>query len=496
MRITKSYNVQELEIRTIPEEYADCINAWTKCFNSQMFKRHLSEIINEIIVLPVSTIPLFQLTVNATEQVNGQILKPAEQIMVGRSAKAQIQISEKSVSNRHCLVGSDGSGRFVVRDLGSLNGTFADGRKLTPGNDYIFYDGCKISVGNVPIDIVKMFSNTVCDVQTEIKICPLEKSVYGNTRIKYLLKIGDQQYRATLFIDEQKLYRIALMYFGLQYWHGGCVPMYKPLSDLIISRFLCNLKKTVESKHSLKLEYQLYNNQLSEYINECQKSYILEIQTPFGRDQIEFSLDASHLAEGLQSVLSNTPKDITASLPEHIGKASVTLCCVCPPVVMPYKQAFSLKKEDVILPGLLEEQNDYQPEQLNKMFLVTNTSQDNSLEILCDGKIFNDRIDLTILAVNERNSNMTQDHNVRPKNLQSTTCETSCLDISDRRLVPVQIEIDTLELSIAELSELYVGQILKLKRKIDEPVNVKVNETMIAEGKLVQVGKEFGVELL
>lgn len=52
--------------------------------------------------------------------------------VVGRGDEIHLVIDDEVVSQRHCLIRTDG-GVCTVQDLGSLNGTLLNGRKLRPG---------------------------------------------------------------------------------------------------------------------------------------------------------------------------------------------------------------------------------------------------------------------------------------------------------------------------------------------------------------------------
>lgn len=56
----------------------------------------------------------------------------AEPIVLGRSSKVDLILPESTVSNRHAEVQRDGTG-FTIKDLGSQNGTYIDGRRI-PAN--------------------------------------------------------------------------------------------------------------------------------------------------------------------------------------------------------------------------------------------------------------------------------------------------------------------------------------------------------------------------
>ncbi len=56
----------------------------------------------------------------------------AERSLLGRATHCWIQLSHRSVSNEHAVF-SFGAGGWSVKDLGSRNGTWANGKRLAPG---------------------------------------------------------------------------------------------------------------------------------------------------------------------------------------------------------------------------------------------------------------------------------------------------------------------------------------------------------------------------
>ena len=55
------------------------------------------------------------------------------EIVVGRDSKAQIRIEKAEISGLHLQLIFDGSSRLYLVDLGSTNGTFINGTRISPG---------------------------------------------------------------------------------------------------------------------------------------------------------------------------------------------------------------------------------------------------------------------------------------------------------------------------------------------------------------------------
>ncbi|MCR4403270.1 MAG: FHA domain-containing protein [Firmicutes bacterium] len=68
-----------------------------------------------------------------------------ERMIVGRSSSCHIVIEDAGVSRRHAEIGLE-SGRFYVADLGSTNGTYVNGRKVSR---HLLADGDVVSFGKV-----------------------------------------------------------------------------------------------------------------------------------------------------------------------------------------------------------------------------------------------------------------------------------------------------------------------------------------------------------
>src|SRR5262245_47050198 len=74
----------------------------------------------------------------------GEMYKLAKRAtVIGRGTQADIHIVDDGISRRHAEIVHSGD-RILVRDLGSTNGTFCNGERIT---EYALNDGDKIQVG-------------------------------------------------------------------------------------------------------------------------------------------------------------------------------------------------------------------------------------------------------------------------------------------------------------------------------------------------------------
>jgi pSer/pThr/pTyr-binding forkhead associated (FHA) protein len=71
-------------------------------------------------------------------------------ITVGRVDDNTIEIADASVSSRHAQLSKD-DGDYVLRDLGSTNGTRVNGREAAEGEDFKLGDGDSVIFGKVTV---------------------------------------------------------------------------------------------------------------------------------------------------------------------------------------------------------------------------------------------------------------------------------------------------------------------------------------------------------
>jgi hypothetical protein len=92
-----------------------------------------------------------------------------EAIFVGRAPDNEIHIKDKSVSRKHLKIVKREK-KYYVTDLGSKNGTFIDGMRVTDGKEYEVREGMPIAVGKTFLSIGKAYPDDVLAVLDSIDL--------------------------------------------------------------------------------------------------------------------------------------------------------------------------------------------------------------------------------------------------------------------------------------------------------------------------------------
>lgn len=69
--------------------------------------------------------------------------------IIGRSSSADLRIKEKTISKSQALLIRRSEERWMIKDLGSTNGTVVNGRRLVPGRRYLIEPGDEIALGKI-----------------------------------------------------------------------------------------------------------------------------------------------------------------------------------------------------------------------------------------------------------------------------------------------------------------------------------------------------------
>lgn len=76
--------------------------------------------------------------------------------IVGRSSSVDLRIKDKTISKSQALLIRKSETQWMIKDLGSTNGTTVNGHKLIPGRRYLIEPGDKIIFGGVPATLASI----------------------------------------------------------------------------------------------------------------------------------------------------------------------------------------------------------------------------------------------------------------------------------------------------------------------------------------------------
>jgi pSer/pThr/pTyr-binding forkhead associated (FHA) protein len=92
-----------------------------------------------------------------------------ETIFIGRAPDNEIHVKDKSVSRKHLKIVKRGE-KYYVTDLGSKNGTFVDGMRVSGGKEYEVKEGMPIAAGKTFLSVGKAYPEEVLAVLDSIDL--------------------------------------------------------------------------------------------------------------------------------------------------------------------------------------------------------------------------------------------------------------------------------------------------------------------------------------
>lgn len=84
-------------------------------------------------------------------------LQEGRSVVIGRGRDCDLPIPAPEASRRHCEIACEGN-QFIVRDLGSTNGTFVNGEPLNAA--HVLRPGDRIEIGNFAITFCQVANDT------------------------------------------------------------------------------------------------------------------------------------------------------------------------------------------------------------------------------------------------------------------------------------------------------------------------------------------------
>lgn len=76
--------------------------------------------------------------------------------LVGRGNHCQVRIADAKCSQQHALFFEQADGKLWVKDLGSTNGTYVNGKRLT--DETAVSEGCKFKIGSAEFQLLEYVS--------------------------------------------------------------------------------------------------------------------------------------------------------------------------------------------------------------------------------------------------------------------------------------------------------------------------------------------------
>jgi pSer/pThr/pTyr-binding forkhead associated (FHA) protein len=90
-------------------------------------------------------------------------------LTIGRGHEASLQLRHALVSRQHCELFED-RGRIMVRDLGSLNGTFVSGERVETAP---LLPGQLLTIGTVTLRVVYEGDAILAQSTTDVRVAPV-----------------------------------------------------------------------------------------------------------------------------------------------------------------------------------------------------------------------------------------------------------------------------------------------------------------------------------
>ncbi|MCX7958960.1 MAG: GGDEF domain-containing protein [Deltaproteobacteria bacterium] len=135
-----------------------------------------------------------------------QFKREQNEMLIGRSDEADIQIEDEGVSRKHAKIAKLADGQIRIIDLGSTNGTFFNGTRIS---EHVLKDGDKIQIGSTTI--LKFSIQDDLDEQ-------YQKQQYDSATRDHLTKLFNRKFFAERYIEEfsyalrhSKVYSLAIL---------------------------------------------------------------------------------------------------------------------------------------------------------------------------------------------------------------------------------------------------------------------------------------------
>lgn len=443
-------------------------------------------------------IPVYKIALIKDSKVeNSADLFPGNRYIAGRSKRSDIVLDDPKVSGIHCVLTCDDLGRLYIMDAASLNRTFLDGLSIQPLKNTLLSPSSCITTGSTLWRITRTWNKLTEEPQSNfssaLKIIPNSQSAAKYHKYSVKSKGGDQVFE--LYISLPTDSDLLLQYYGLSPKLPACAFLADQLLSELETVFFETLVNRFNSIFSERFQLEYLGESRGNTENLIQSDLTLWCAERSFR--FTFLVDPrsiSGFCNCYEDQMLHISKTAFSSFLESL---SITFHCLSRNIPINKSHFEKLKIGDVLFPGwFVQEKCDI--DLSNQSFYLAIPDKDESPPLLeCSGCFVHDDLLLRVNGsrINKENK-MDQVEYENSSQGVTSLCETQFLDLRSEPIVTMKIEIGRLQLSVEELCNLKSGMLIRVNRKIDEPMDILVGDQIIGVGRLVQIHDEYGVEIV
>lgn len=187
---------------------------------------------------------LIVISAKVAANVGRMVKLERRELVLGRSTETHFQIDDDGVSRKHAKVMMSGSGGFQLVDLGSTNGTFLNGAKVTTAT---LADGDKIQIG----------SNTVLKFSIQDKLEEeFQRSIYESATRDGLTKLYNKKFFLETLRKEfaycvRHQVPLSIVMFDVDHFKKINDTYGHPAGDYVLSRLAQRVTETIRTEDLL-----------------------------------------------------------------------------------------------------------------------------------------------------------------------------------------------------------------------------------------------------
>ncbi|MCD4652578.1 FHA domain-containing protein [bacterium] len=490
----------------LPRISSDKVEEKNKCIH---FFRYIQEqfqhsglavgLIADIIQPAHSTSRIYKIEVKKAERiVNEFLVGPNDQILIGRSSKVTLQLSDENVSGVHCRICQDYNGRLFLTDLNSRNGTRLNDKLVSPFRKVPFQDSSLAVIGLFQLRITDTEIRTIQNIPLKIWCSLLTVRRNGNSKTFYL-EFSDslQDRKICIQVNPDSAILFAACYFSLDVSLEIIALLPEELKDILMQECLQSMLERINRRYG-----SLWTLKLSWKKDCSENDDVLDLVSTIKWCGWFIPLDLQIGIPGFANLISKFPVKQCDSyyrfIKKCLGSFSTRLSLVVAECSMDEIEYSSLMPKDFImleLPGRVTEGV------VHPIDLIIQVSGcvENSLFVkaectIQDGqylyKIVEVKSEGDIMMSHKRKSALDE------SSYASQLCETKLFDMREVKMLKATIELGRMTLSCREFAEISPGSVLKAGVNPDDLLEMRINDEIVARGRLVLIDEELGLEII